>query len=282
MIFHRSLKGSKNSSFLNEPGLARWTTCVRSLLLGHPRAESGQSYDRIISGAEATQFLTEIVSGLQSPMLGETEVHGQYKQFLAEVESQVSSELFTELMSVHFLARKVRSDFLKNLGCQSYGSFARKKMREIEGVTILGAGKLAAEILPWIVKKRDRVSLVSRNPDKISSAFQQHENLDIVNYEELPSSSQGLVITAPLSAAEIEKLFPEKEPQLTLDFRAESRHDALSSRFNPVSLDEVFGEIECQRNQVENQVQKARSFIAESSSQLESVVGRSLRSIRVS
>lgn len=282
LIFHRGLKGSGNSTFLNEPGLARWTTCVRSLLIGSTQAETGQNHDHVYRGAEATQFLTNIVAGLESPMLGETEVHGQFKDFLGEMESQLPSELFVELMSVHFLARKVRSDYLRNLGCQSYGSFARKKMKEMRSLTILGAGQLAAEILPWLVKNRTEVNVVSRTPEAVPNIFREYNNVNVVGYNEVPDLTQGLIITAPLESEDILSFFSGDKPQLTLDFRAESRHDPLNSRFNSIALDDVFGEIESQKAQVEAQVQKAKSFIEESSRNLEAVVGRSLRSIKVS
>ena len=98
----------------------------------------------------------------------------------------------------------------------------------------------------------------------------------------MPKDIQGLIITAPWSADDIERYLPDVDPRLTLDFRAESRHDPLAIRFNTIALDDVFGEIERQRGQVEEQVQRARQFICESSKDLDSVIGRALRSIKVS
>ena len=282
VIYHRGLKGSENSCFLNEPGLARWTTCVRSLLIGTPDIKTGQQYDEVYRGEEATRFLTEIVAGLKSPMLGETEVHGQFKEFIGQIENEVSEELFLELMSVHFLARKVRSEFLKNLGCQSYGSFARKKMKEVKELTIFGSGQLAKEILPWLVKKRNPVNVICRSPNTIADESLALENVNVLNYENIPSQIEGLIITAPLQASEIHSLIENRGTQYILDFRGESRHDQLDSQLGAISLDDVFEEIETQKYQVEQQVRKAQQFIEDSIQDLESVVGRALKSIKVS
>ena len=282
MIYHRGLKGSENSNFLNEPGLARWTTCVRSLLIAPSDLQTGQKYDEIYRGVEATQFLTEIVAGLKSPMLGETEVHGQFKEFISQVESDISEKLYLELMSVHFLARKVRAEFLKNLGCQSYGSFARKKMKEVKELTVFGSGQLAKEILPWLVKNRNPVRVVSRQPHAVSDEILSIPNVEVVDYNSLPQSMNGLIITAPLSSEQIESSIQGKGTQYILDFRGESRRDPLAPSYHAISLDDVFEEIETQKYQVEQQVKKARQFIQDSSRDLESVVGRALKSIKVS
>ena len=70
---------------------------------------------------EAYRLLLEILCGLRSPMVGETQVMGQFKAFLASLDrehawvNRVGQRLLTD-------ARDVRTRHLQGLGSRSYGS----------------------------------------------------------------------------------------------------------------------------------------------------------------
>src|SRR4051794_17953925 len=75
-IVHRR----KPAKFAPDHGPLVWATCLRSLAFGGT-PETGDEY--YLQG-EAYRFLLEVVCGLKSPIVGETEVFGQFKVFSQE------------------------------------------------------------------------------------------------------------------------------------------------------------------------------------------------------
>src|SRR5687768_10476070 len=70
------------------PGVPVWRTCLREVLFsqaGDPlKGTAGSSLGMLVEG-RAYRLLLEILCGLQSPMIGETQVVAQFKGFLAEL-----------------------------------------------------------------------------------------------------------------------------------------------------------------------------------------------------
>src|SRR3989338_1317680 len=93
-------------------------TCLRQIQFLSPAA-SVPARAHIYSGSNAHRFLGEICAGLHSPLLGETEVFGQFRAFR---DQHNWSPTWTELLdSIEADARKVRRIFMSGLGAQSYG-----------------------------------------------------------------------------------------------------------------------------------------------------------------
>ncbi|MES3036484.1 MAG: hypothetical protein V4736_01135 [Bdellovibrionota bacterium] len=78
-------------------GLPLWSTCQREIIVTDlvtaeqhhlfSRAQnSGDTLDQVYTGSDAYQFLLEVISGLHSKLIGETEILGQFKTFLTSIE----------------------------------------------------------------------------------------------------------------------------------------------------------------------------------------------------
>lgn len=120
-------------------------------------------------GAEAVRHLFTVASGLDSMVLGETEITGQVKQaYQAACEAgftgRITNKLFQEALSV---AKKIRTDTQVGRGSTSVGSVAVDLAERIfdgdltnKTVMIVGAGKMGEACVRHLAKKGAKSVLV--------------------------------------------------------------------------------------------------------------------------
>ena len=150
----------------------KWQTCLRSLVLAPDdfKGELLHGAGEWLEGESAYRRLLEIACGLHSPLVGETEVFGQFKEAVQtriEMAERSARQGSNDAMEVAFAAtlrqwskaliedvKLVRQKHLLDLGSQSYGSLVRREVRELKKphIEFLGSGQLANEILPWLLK----------------------------------------------------------------------------------------------------------------------------------
>ena len=248
---------------------ALWQTCVRSMAISEDQAsltsikESLLSTDEIYQGKEAYQFLLEVVCGLHSPVTGETEVHGQFKEFVDGLSE--SHSLTPILRDMHLKARKVRDAHLRGLGSQSYGSLARRRVRGFNRVCLLGVGQLAREILPWLAKLDLEVVLFSRKPEKHHDLVAKYPRVNLRHFdEEKDLKDVALIISAPLNSSRISEWMGNQAhgPRLILDYRGESHFDPLKTSIDYLNLKDIFKEIDNTKQKVDAEVGRAKLFIS--------------------
>jgi glutamyl-tRNA reductase len=173
---------------------AIWRTCLREVQfldepLSHQPVTHGRSGQRLEEGA-AYHLLLEILCGLQSPMIGETQVLGQFKSFLGSVAdehawlSRVGQRLLTD-------ARDVRTRHLQGLGSRSYGSAVRRDLADVTHAVVIGTGKLAGEVLPFLTDDGRTVDQWGR------AAAQDVETTSGVTYRRLDTLPDARVVDAP-------------------------------------------------------------------------------------
>ncbi|MCB1192434.1 MAG: glutamyl-tRNA reductase [Leptospiraceae bacterium] len=196
---------SKNRDKEHFPDLFRWKTCMRTLFVGDLRTiDSNLSIDGTSytwhEGYDAYKLLLEIVSGIRSRLLGETEIFAQFKEAFKNdnlPNSAFGDYLYKLRDQLIEDSRKIRSKYLRNLGDQSYGGLAHRYLKNINKVTLLGTGQLAIKLLPWLLKGRE-VKVVGRNQEKLLEISKQFP----VSIEPLYSYEMGnesLAIAAPMS-----------------------------------------------------------------------------------
>lgn len=168
-----------------DPGfLARfplWKTCLRQIVfLPSDMMEFHTEQHPILDGAEALQFLIEVLCGLHSPLVGENEVLGQFKQFLL---NQGDSAFFDSQQKwIQFVlqeVKKIRAQHIHRLGSKSYGSLLRKLTQEQMEVSIFGTGQFAEEILPWLSHKK-KIQMIGRNSQRLQFFEGKYPQLSIV------------------------------------------------------------------------------------------------------
>jgi glutamyl-tRNA reductase len=121
-------------------------------------------------GAEAVQHLFSVASGLDSMVIGETEITGQVKQaYLAAQDARLTGRVTNRLFQTALQAAKeIRTQTGIGRGATSVGSVAVELAERIfdhdlsgKTVMIIGAGKMGEACIRHLAKKGARALLVS-------------------------------------------------------------------------------------------------------------------------
>ena len=248
-IFHRA--SPDHSALPSRDGFFHFGTCLRSLVLTtKPEIpEFLQDYE-LYEGREAYSFCLEVICGLRSALFGETEILGQFREFLKNHDSLMTGAMRPIGSLLLADAKKIRFQFLQNLGSHSYGSLLRKKMRsEHKTLHFLGAGQLTQEILPWVNKMPLDIVVYTRQPEKYSSLLANGVTLK-------PLSALGesrchvVVVAAPVEQKSYQDALALKQSQVIFDLRGVSDREPFEGSL-VYTLPQLFAEIETNQLQLE-------------------------------
>ena len=252
----------------------QWKTCLRRISLlnqaeSNSVAPAASSESEFYRGKDAYRFLLEVVCGLRSPLVGETAVMGQFKEFCAQTKFPNSSwgrflrQFTSELLAD---AKRVRHDHLEGMGSQSYGGLVRQHLKDIPATSVLGAGKLAKEILPWLLGKTD-VTVFSRDRLRAEGLLEEYPQIHLRQFAMADTATANrkvaLIIAAPLSASEIEKWVSVQTTQFVkaLDLRGEAETDPVQASFPVIRLSDLFDALKNDRPKLAGRVASARDEI---------------------
>lgn len=211
-----------------------WATCLRSLAFtaGAKPDFDLHADDEIYTQERAYQFLLEIICGLHSPIVGETEVFGQFKQF-AQAWCEMDPAQMSLVQRLLNEAKQIRAAHLSHMGTQSYGSWLRKNLQS-NRIHVIGAGHLSQEILPYLAKQGD-VTVHARDPRKVNF----HNQVQSLNNQGFDFGT--LVIAAPVSAEAVRQWLGGSQPLQIFDLRDNSSLDPV--RQDAIPLEHIFGDI---------------------------------------
>jgi glutamyl-tRNA reductase len=248
-----------------------WRTCLRevefvdtmSLNRARERSLAGQ---RLEEGA-AYHLLLEILCGLQSPMVGETQVLGQFKAFLSGVDpghawlGRVGQRLLTD-------ARDVRTRHLQGLGSRSYGSAVRRDLADVSHAVVIGTGKLAHEVLPFLADDGRSVDQWGRaeagDIDEIDgAAYRRLQDLADAGAAPLKDRPTAIIVAAPVTPDVIEAV-ASRYPRLqrVIDLRADVGERALAVPAEVIALRDLFARMHDEHAAALTQIEAARKDIA--------------------
>ncbi len=193
-FYHYSKNNSTSQVELKN--IAIWETCLRKIIFTENKdstlSEEKVNFD-LFEDEQALVFLLEVLCGLQSKVIGETEIFGQFKQFL-ETEDAKKISFFKNQQFVQFLfkqVKEIREKFITHLGVNSYGSMIRKICQTDEEISLIGYGQLAKKILPWLGQRQIKIYVRDK------SKYQNQENFQFLNMSEAVFSST-LIVAAPI------------------------------------------------------------------------------------
>jgi len=196
-------------------------------------------------------------------------VMGQFKEFLLNAKFANTSwgnflrQLATNLM---IDAKRVRHNHLQGIGSQSYGSLVRQHVKGLPVVAVLGSGKLAREILPWLIGKT-KVRVFYRSWQHARDLLQEYPEIELVQYVDgdtgWEQAEAGLVIAAPLPADDVAHWSEMQSASFTkcLDLRGEAATDQITLPTPVIKLHELFEALRAERERLAGHVEGARAEI---------------------
>jgi glutamyl-tRNA reductase len=246
-------------------GLPQWKTCLREVSF----SQSSDDLQAVrgglrLSDGDAYALLLEILCGLQSPMLGETQVMGQFKTFLASLGrehawlNRLGQRLLTD-------AREIRTNHLQGLGSQSYGSAIRLYLQDADYAVLIGTGKLAREVVPFLGHDGRPVDVWGRTDSpELGSVPYTYRRLGALATFSGPDARTTLVVAAPVPSADVDAV-AARYPRVScvVDLRGEAGQEPLKLRAPVVGLDALFARMTAANRAATAHVARARAEIAD-------------------
>lgn len=233
-----------------------WKTCLRQIQFNFNdqtlNSLETHNSDEVYSDESALVFLMEVLCGLDSPIVGETEVFGQFKIFLEE--NNINSPLLQFVLKE---VKSIRAEHLIGIGAQSYGSLLRKHTKSFGKISIIGAGHLVQEILPWVSHKNE-IRVHTRDQEKGKKALSEFKKV-VFSPIEKADLNEALVIAAPISNSEIQKLLKESNVKFVYDLRGESA--GIETSIPKMELSDFFAEINSKKEETQKIVSRVRQII---------------------
>ncbi len=236
-----------------------WRTCVREIAFVDAVADTPPGAAAWRNEA-AYAHLLEVICGLHSPMVGETEVLHQFKVFTAALppDRPALRELGQSLLAD---ARTIRARHLIGLGSRSYGSAVRRYVGNAPRIALAGTGMLANDVLPFLIRSDRQLDLWGRR-DAIDgvdpTVIYRRYDAEMTPVDE-PAI---LVIAAPLSSADIARLAARyRALTLIVDLRAEGVEDPPPPVAPLLTLADVFAGVQEASRAVEARVAAAKDAI---------------------
>lgn len=265
LILHSNDKHRDREEF---SGLVHWKTCMRTLYIGDVRifdislTQFSKHYKAYV-GYEAYKLLLEIVSGIRSRLLGETEILAQFKEVLRN-ESLPQNSLGDYLKKLRDQiiedSRKIRSGHLRSLGDQSYGGLANRYLKSSEEVVLIGTGNLAVKVLPWLLEKNRKVTVIGRNEEKLREIAQKYP-VNIDSIENFVPTTQAVVIAAPIS---IQHMIPTlRKGSIVVDFREDDKNDVFPNSLNYISFESILNSLKAQEERNKELRKKLEIVVSE-------------------
>lgn len=258
-----------------------WQTCLRCIVLLH-QSESAALIPTLPAGSEkyegqaAYNFLLEVICGLRSPLVAETAVMGQFKEFRAQARFPKNEwGAFMRRLTAELLvdAKRVRGRHLEGLGSQSYGGLVRQHLKGVPSVVVLGAGQLAAEILPWIIGKAE-VTLCARNLERAKWLTEEFPHSKLEQFDVATALDEqrvtALVIAAPIRASDVKAWLAAQSIPIVkvIDLRGEANTDLVEDSLPVIRLSEMFAALKNERPKLAARVNAARDEIKKASQRL--------------
>jgi glutamyl-tRNA reductase len=236
----------------------QWKTCLREVVIGEQVLFASVHHilspvDQVYFGEDAYRFLLETICGLHSPLMGETEVYGQFKNAVTNFALPVTpwgSHLKRFFRAMFEDAKRIRQAHLEDLGSQSYGSVLRRELKGVNRIHIIGAGQFVQEILPWIAKDGNQIHIHARDPEKAKTQLAgqlkpEYQIHDLKKSNDF-TAAEVVIVAAPVDGATLESWLKDlPELKILADLRADSATDRPQvanphSNFRHLVLADVF------------------------------------------
>jgi glutamyl-tRNA reductase len=223
-------------------GAILWRTCLREVAFLTEGTDSDERDDAnapVATDEEAYTLLLEIVCGLRSPLVGETEVQAQFKAFLASLDRWRDAPLLRLGQRVLADAKVIRQRHLQGFGAHSYGPLVARYVPEGRRVILVGTGALAAEVAGSLTSHRiDRWGRRAVDDHHVYHLLSAARDRPVESVD--PAT---LVIAAPASQSDLLAVAAcYSQVREIIDLRAPDERSAFADDAHVATLDDLFVE----------------------------------------
>ena len=266
---------SESSLPSDASGVFVLATCQRSLLFSLKELDFQDNLSHIsLHGQAAYNYLLEVICGLQSQLVGENEIVGQFKNAYKNYVELIDrdNELLVILEKLLQDAKHIRTNYLLGLCQKTYASITRKQIlanNNVEKVLILGSGQLAEDLINQF-KKKCTVYIAARNNERVKELQKLH-NIQVLNWEDQNKWINFSFIANSIGSEEIilNNLFISEwvkthNERLLVDLGSPSvLNTNLSKAEGILRLDDILAEGPIQEQEKQNQIDNAKLAINE-------------------
>jgi glutamyl-tRNA reductase len=230
-------------------GATTWKTCMREVSFVDSVPGAPQNLEGALRDEHAYAVLVEIVSGLRSPLIGETEVQAQFKAFLDALDPVTHGWL--RRLGQHVLGdvKRIRTRHLQHVGAHSYGRLAARHVTA-RHVAVIGAGALARDVVT-VLDQHTHADVWRRRPDVETASWTHGCHLDLFLIADAQTETirrtppTTVVIAAPVSAGDLLAILA-CYPHVTevIDLRAEDESTPLDRPVPRFTLADLLADAE--------------------------------------
>jgi glutamyl-tRNA reductase len=226
-----------------------WRTCLREI--GFVDDGAGAAPPAALRGVDAYALLLEIVCGLRSPLVGETEVQAQFKSFLASLDPIAHGWLLRLGQRVLGDAKLIRHRYLQGFGTHSYGHLVRDLVPAGRHVVLVGTGTLAAELDAALEASHpiQHWGRVEAEPNGSAAAEGDRRAARKIwtirdDNRAIPSGPISVIVAAPIAAADLERIIRRYDSvSEVIDLRARDVCGSGVCGARTITLDDVFATV---------------------------------------
>jgi hypothetical protein len=158
----------------------RWLwLCDEATIERNPAIRDREELE-IFSGSQAYLFLLRVATGLESQIVGETDIFGQLKEAWKSQSATLPADYVQEFspwfQRLFEDTKEIRFRFLHDLGGASYGTLVRRLLkstpeRQYKPVLLIGAGQIAHAVAPYLMDAG--LWLANRNRRNLDKFFEE-------------------------------------------------------------------------------------------------------------
>ena len=221
-------------------GARTWRTCLREVAFLRDGVESTGAAT-LVDG-DAYSLLLEIVSGLRSPLVGETEVQAQFKGFLASLDPSADADLLRVGQRLLADVKSIRRRHFQGLGTREYGLLVAPRVTAGRRVVLVGTGALAAEVLAHLPRAQ-RVDRWGRMPQPVWDDYYLLQTAS--SRPVLADDPVTIIVAAPVPAADLRPLLACYPRAIdVIDLRAADQRTPFDRGLRVLTLDDIFRQVQ--------------------------------------
>jgi hypothetical protein len=237
-VIHRIKDGPQDSLRLRSPHLFHLDTCQRQLWITEGRSSAVAELQgaAVFTGEAAYEQLLSVACGLESRVVGETEVYSQIRK--AWRTQRINAPIDGLLTKLFEDTKFIRSNFLTGIGGQSYGTLIRKHLKPADHshFLIVGAGELAAAVAPMLTDWR--LTFTNRSlpkAERLAATIRKRgATADVSHQPETLASITHSIICRPFDRDADQQVL--NLPGLTSFIHLGASADEMSSVSTPLSV----------------------------------------------